>query len=189
MTPGFAKSRQDLPWLYYPRTDRVIINAHNFTPPAPALTGTFVSAPPTPTRNDFGGSLGFRFIAASSWSLKALGRYVGSIFAQSHQVKLWSDGGTQLASVTITTGSPADGSDWRYEMLGTPYSIVSGTAYRVGVTEFASGDNWQNEAVVGSAFNATYGNTFQGYYSVSANVFPNTSASVLRAYCWPQLYY
>lgn len=35
MTPGSAKTRAELPWLYYPRNDRVIINAHNFTPPAP----------------------------------------------------------------------------------------------------------------------------------------------------------
>ena len=35
MTPGFAKPRADLPWLYYPRNDRVIINAHNFTPATP----------------------------------------------------------------------------------------------------------------------------------------------------------
>lgn len=33
MTPGFAKSRAELPWLYYPRNDRVIINQHNFAPP------------------------------------------------------------------------------------------------------------------------------------------------------------
>ena len=32
MTPGVAKSRAELPWLYYPRNDRVIINQHNFTP-------------------------------------------------------------------------------------------------------------------------------------------------------------
>lgn len=30
MTPGFAKTRAELPRLYYPRNDRVIINAHNF---------------------------------------------------------------------------------------------------------------------------------------------------------------
>ena len=30
MTPGFAKTRQELPWLYYQEADRVIINAHNF---------------------------------------------------------------------------------------------------------------------------------------------------------------
>lgn len=35
MTPGVAKTRAELPYLYYPRNDRVIINAHNFTPPAP----------------------------------------------------------------------------------------------------------------------------------------------------------
>jgi len=30
MTPGFAKTRAELPWLPYGRVDRVIINAHNF---------------------------------------------------------------------------------------------------------------------------------------------------------------
>lgn len=36
MTPGFAKTRQELPWLYYPENDSVIINAHNF-PSVPSL--------------------------------------------------------------------------------------------------------------------------------------------------------
>lgn len=35
MTPGIAKSRQELFWLPYPEPDRVIINAHNFTPAGP----------------------------------------------------------------------------------------------------------------------------------------------------------
>ena len=30
VTPGFAKTRAELPWLYYPRNDRVLINSHNF---------------------------------------------------------------------------------------------------------------------------------------------------------------
>lgn len=34
MTPGFAKPREELPWLPYGECSRVIINAHNFTPPA-----------------------------------------------------------------------------------------------------------------------------------------------------------
>jgi hypothetical protein len=38
MTPGFAKPRSELPWLPYESLDRVIINAHNFTPPTPAPT-------------------------------------------------------------------------------------------------------------------------------------------------------
>jgi len=39
VTPGFAKSRSELPWLPYPEKDRVIINAHNFTPPGPVGIG------------------------------------------------------------------------------------------------------------------------------------------------------
>ena len=32
MTPGFARPRSELPWLPYGKCNRVIINAHNFTP-------------------------------------------------------------------------------------------------------------------------------------------------------------
>lgn len=32
MTPGYARPRSELPWLPYESLDRVIINAHNFTP-------------------------------------------------------------------------------------------------------------------------------------------------------------
>lgn len=32
MNPGFAKSRDELPWLPYGKCNRVIINAHNFQP-------------------------------------------------------------------------------------------------------------------------------------------------------------
>lgn len=44
MTPGFAKSRKELFWLPYPEPDRVIINAHNFTPAGPTLLGGEVAA-------------------------------------------------------------------------------------------------------------------------------------------------
>lgn len=41
MTPGFAQPRSKLPWLPYESLDRVIINAHNFTPAAfdPSVNG------------------------------------------------------------------------------------------------------------------------------------------------------
>ncbi len=39
MTPGFAKSRRELFWLPYPEPDKVLINAHNFTPPGPTGIG------------------------------------------------------------------------------------------------------------------------------------------------------
>lgn len=39
MTPGFAKSRAQLPWLPYGKCNRVIINAHNFPAAGPTLLG------------------------------------------------------------------------------------------------------------------------------------------------------
>jgi hypothetical protein len=39
VTPGFAKPRSELPWLPFGEQDRVIINAHNFTPAGPTLLG------------------------------------------------------------------------------------------------------------------------------------------------------
>lgn len=39
MTPGFAKSRDELPWLPYGKCNRVIINSHNFERTTPTLVG------------------------------------------------------------------------------------------------------------------------------------------------------
>lgn len=51
MTPGYAKTRQELPWLYYPESDSVIINAHNFGGVfSPAVNGKMPIAAWVPTR-------------------------------------------------------------------------------------------------------------------------------------------
>jgi hypothetical protein len=48
MTPGYGKPRSELPWLPYEEQDRVIINAHNFTPaiwtPAQISTSLWLDA-------------------------------------------------------------------------------------------------------------------------------------------------
>jgi hypothetical protein len=55
MTPGFAKPRSELPWLPYGETDRVIINAHNFTPAwTPAVNGKMPVAAWVPSRDTAG---------------------------------------------------------------------------------------------------------------------------------------
>lgn len=40
MTPGAARSREELFWLPYPKANRVLINSHNFTPWSPADIAT-----------------------------------------------------------------------------------------------------------------------------------------------------
>ena len=56
MTPGYAKPRSELPWLPYESLDRVIINAHNFTPAAfdPSVNGKTPTFCWCPSRDDSG---------------------------------------------------------------------------------------------------------------------------------------
>ena len=55
MTPGFAKPRPELPWLPYGVCNRVIINAHNFTPADPyAVNGKSPLGVWCPSRDDSG---------------------------------------------------------------------------------------------------------------------------------------
>ena len=58
MTPGFAKSRKELFWLPYPEPDKVIINAHNFTPAiwSPAVNGKTPVSAWVPSRDTAGNS-------------------------------------------------------------------------------------------------------------------------------------
>ena len=55
MTPGFAKTRAELPYLYYLKADRVIINSHNFNSPfSPAVNGKMPFTAWIPSRDDSG---------------------------------------------------------------------------------------------------------------------------------------
>jgi hypothetical protein len=189
MTPGFAKPRSELPWLPYGKCDRVIINAHNFTPPV-TLTGVFTAAPPTPTRNNFSGSLGMRFTPVSGFTLKAMGRFAGSLFTGSHQVRIYNAALTLLGSVTITTSSPSDALGYRYELLSSNIVLAAATQYWVGVTETSGGDNWQDLRSTSGYVNASVIGSIVAGYSLSQNAVPNiTVGSAGDAYVFPQLYY
>ncbi len=56
MTPGYARPRSELPWLPYESLDRVIINAHNFSPAGPyfSVNGKVPAAVWCPSRDDAG---------------------------------------------------------------------------------------------------------------------------------------
>lgn len=76
MTPGFAKSRQELFWLPYPEPDRVIINAHNFNTawtPAQITTVLWLDAADETTLFDAvsGGSLVAADGAIARWQDKS----------------------------------------------------------------------------------------------------------------------
>lgn len=80
MTPGFAKTRAELPYLYYPKADRVIINAHNFTPAGPDFSvngkspiavwcpSLDTSGNGTSTVSDLAGSTPISLISSPTWT-------------------------------------------------------------------------------------------------------------------------
>jgi hypothetical protein len=76
MTPGFAKTRAELPWLPYGRVDRVIINAHNFGgtwTPSQITTALWLDAADSSTLFDAvsGGSLVAADGAIARWQDKS----------------------------------------------------------------------------------------------------------------------
>ena len=85
-------------------------------------------APPSHTRNEWHGWLGYEFAAHSNVLVTALGRPTAGM-AQSHRIALWDvSTGEIIAEVTITADSPArDG--FTYEMLTAPVPIASGGRY------------------------------------------------------------
>ena len=70
----------------------------------------------------------------------------GNGLATSHEVGLWTDGGTLLASTTLAagTGATLDG-HFRYAAIGA-ITLTAGSIYRVGASDLANGDvySWNN---------------------------------------------
>lgn len=151
-----------------------------------ALTAALGTAP-TANRNNFSGSVGYQFSAGSDLTITALGRVVGSTFASSHKVILWSDTGTNLGEVTITTSSPTL-NGWAYEMLPSPVSLTHNTRYRIGVTETSGGDNWKDTSILTDYDTSFIGQPYTAY-STTQDAFPNISGGVAPyAFAWPNMY-
>jgi hypothetical protein len=111
VTPGFAKSRKELFWLPYPESDKVIINAHNFTPAGPGMIGDEIgvwsptwddSGNGTTTLNDLVGSddgVLTNMDAASDWVSDTAS---GGVRA------LDFDGSNDFVAVTRASTTPAE---------------------------------------------------------------------------------
>jgi hypothetical protein len=80
-------------------------------------------------------TIGFVFTPNSNIVVSALGVWEDPTLgvtplATSHQVGLWTSGGTLLASATVLTSSPFTGA-WRYVPI-TPVTLTAGQSYTVG---------------------------------------------------------
>ena len=92
-------------------------------------------------------SLGYRFTVNSNISVSSLGFYdsFGDGFNASHEVGIYSTGGTLLASVTLASGSVHSLiGDFRYGSLGSSLSLLAGLDYYIVGTTL--NDDWVFQA-------------------------------------------
>ena len=134
-------------------------NAEEFgvgTTPAPATaaapTGSNVAIQSFTGGTEFvifyGGStgdvVGFRFTMATDQAVDSLGIWNGDSQASpgltsSHEVGIWDDTMTLVASTTVTPASPVSG-DFRFEAI-TPVTLTAGTVYTIGAMYTATDDD------------------------------------------------
>jgi uncharacterized protein len=169
------------------------------TPTPTPTSGPTSTATPTPSsalnnffnqgysgsRNNYSGSVGYKFTATRNITVNALGRSVSMSMTNSHTVTIWKESDQSVvASVTVTSSSPQDGYGYKYQTLGSSVILTAGTAYRIASSETSGGDKWMDLGSisnhntfadincgvyndVGGYPGFTYGTTNQGYVPVT----------------------
>jgi hypothetical protein len=142
----------------------------------PASTGTSLISSQTlgTLRNNFTGSVGFKFTVGSSpITVTHLGRWVVSGDTGTHTVKLVkaSDGtDVPLGSVTVSTfGGPAG--TYAYVPIGSAVTLSANTAYYLVSSETAGGDRWYDTNTIVTASSAA---------TVNASIYYDTSYHVAQ---------
>jgi len=107
-------------------------------PSNPAVTGQSLGT----LRNDYTGSVGFRFLVNTNITVTDLGRWVVSGNSGTHAVKIHGPGGSYstLATGNVNTSGATAGA-YAYQSI-TPLSLTSGLYYRIESDETSGGDQW-----------------------------------------------
>jgi hypothetical protein len=116
------------------------------------------------TRNDYTGTVGFRFTPTSDVVIVALGRPVSTTMASSHAIEIWRVSDTaKVATATVSPASDTDALGYKYAMLGTPFTALTGVDYHIVSQETAGGDQWsqlgpiENHAAIATVYGYVYG--------------------------------
>lgn len=111
----------------------------------PLITAQTPGAP----RNNFDGSLGFRFtVGGANITVTALGRWVTAGNSLAHIIRLFSAATpTELGNVSVNTnGAPAGA--YLYATLGSPIILTAGVEYAVLSDEINTFDQFNDTGVV-----------------------------------------
>lgn len=155
-----------------------------------ALSPFINDFPPNPIRNNFTGAAGYDFTVANETTVSHVGRPIGSVFTQSHQINIW-DRSTQslLAQASVSPTDPViDG----YAVTALPNALLlsPGVEYAITSDEYNGGDNWQDFQIV-TGLTTGFTVLRQCYSTVGLSAYPNVNGGGginYKGYVWPNLY-
>ncbi|WP_346319209.1 DUF4082 domain-containing protein [Chitinophaga sp. YIM B06452] len=133
----------------------------------------FTTQTPTATDTDGPYEMGMKFKSTQIGNITQIRYYKYSGETGTHIGRLWSAGGTELASVTFT-GETASG--WQTATLSTPYEIVANTVYVVTVnsnTRYGATPGGLASAVTNGPLSTVVGSN--GVFGTTLGAFPTST--------------
>lgn len=129
--------------------------------PAVASTVFVTGQSLTSTRNNFTGTVGFKFTANQNFTITDIGRWVVSGNNQTHALTIKDSSCVTLGTVTVDCSGASVG--FLYGHLSSPISITSGSVYYVNSAEANGGDFWyDDDTTVTTTSAATVNNSANG---------------------------
>jgi len=99
--------------------------------------------------------------------------------AQSHDVGLWTTGGSLLGSVTVPSGNATTLiGQFRYNTLSSSVTLTANTTYKIGAFYAAGGGDAYIEAVNNSTYDTNFSSVGPGWYIQASSLqFPDAPGS------------
>jgi hypothetical protein len=151
---------------------------------------SFLSNPPSPTRNNFTGSVGFQFQVSQPITVTSLGRFYPAA-GSSHTIALWSSSNSAmpLVSAVIPTQTTLEQPSLIYTTI-SPVTLNPGTVYAISINENAGGDFWNDDWVPGTGgfgvLNGIMTNVVAAY-ALTKSTYPSYTSTVGGVYDTPAM--
>ena len=149
------------------------INPYAFAAGGGGGTSWITNASPlSTTSNNWEGWIGCKFTMNETKTVTHLRRWVIAGSSQSHEIKVFTEGGTELGVATVNAASYSG--EWAVVAVGSPFVLSSGTTYRIGSREYSGGDPWHEPG--GLSYTVTSAATGIGA-AYGAGAYPNTDGT------------
>lgn len=183
---GFGETWASITTTWATETRNWLDTASLLTNTTKPATGTRIdsfSVPPTTAaRNDYTGSLGYRFTVSSTITVSQLGRLYVAGNTLNHTINLWisTNTVTPIASVTLTSSISSDINNFKYADV-TPVILTTGNTYSITSNESNGLDTWKDLWVSGTDIQSIFTN-INSIFSNTHDTYPTLGGTPLNIY-------